>query len=453
MQTDRERQTMKLQVNYARLAAVLGSAFLALYIMVVAAGFVWLHEVRNVKDVEVLDVALLRVGRVKAKVGQAQFLEAASAWKASKYQAAYIAYLSGVRNAPDFVAGRLEAASFLSAAGVLNLAVITLEEGLRRKPSDQTLLTRTLTMLTGSGRDREALRLLREPQFKTLPADSMALIRMYEVLATLNLEGPVAAKALLDGRPDVRARVLSAPVVARVLWASGEKSEAMGLLGGYLVAMPKDYIGYALLAEYQEAGGQLAEALMTAERACAELPELPAARLLKLAALSRGDAPLPWKAEMETYLTEFRSQPQALALLAELAGKRGWVPLARGLYEAALGLEADARIQAMFYAEALFRNSRAQEAMEVMLLLERQSSDEAGFLVLLRQRQIVVAAAMGKTDEAREFARRLASSLSRDPERLEATRRRFVQVGLVEVAAELVGSAAKPRPAAAVKKT
>lgn len=444
---DRERQTTKLRLNIPRLLLVLGAACAMVYVVFVAIGYVWLHQMRKVENVEVLDVALLRVGRVKHKIGENQFAQATQAWKDAKYQAAYIAFLSGVRNAPDFVSGRLEAASFLVMVGLPNLAVITLEEGWRRSPADEPLMVRTLDLLTGTGRDREALRLLREPVFKNLPAERMAIIHMYELYATLNLEGAVAAKAMLDARPEVRARVLSAPVVARVLWASGEKAAALELLQAYIGVKPKELVGYSLLMEYQLAEGKIAEAQATSQQACTELPSNPPARLLRLDAFSANN-PAAWKTEMEGYLTDFRAQPQALALLAELAGKKGWVLLTRGLYEASLGRDADARIPAMFYAEALFRTRHAQEALDVLAALERQSTDESGFMVLLRQRQIVFAAAIGKNDEAQEYARRLASSLSRDPERLESTRRRFAQVGLTDVAALLVGSAPKPRPAA-----
>lgn len=449
--TDRERQTARLRVNFARLLLVTGAAAFACYLLVVTGGYIWLREVRGVKQVNLWDVAFCRVSAVRHGIGEQQFAQASAAWKEGKYQAAYIAYLSGVRNAPGHAAGRIEAANFLVAAGVPNLAVITLQDGLRRNPQDTGLLSRTMELLTGSGRDREALRLLRDPLFKEAKGENLALLRRYEVLAVLNTEGPAAARTMLESRPDVRADAAAASAVARVLWSSGDKPGALQLLGAHVAGGTADFFSHGLLCDFQESEGLFAEAMATAERACAKFSDMPAARLLRIAALSHAKGPEGWRSEIERFVGDFKGQPQPMALLAELAGRRGWTMLSRGLYEAAVAREADARIPAMFYAEALFRSKRAEEALDVMRALERQSGEETNFMVLLRQRQIVVAAALGRMDEAREYARRLASSLGRDPERLEATRRRFAQSGLGEVAAELAGSAPKPRPTA--KKT
>jgi hypothetical protein len=104
---------------------------------------------------------------------------------------------------------------------------------------------------------------------------------------------------------------------------------------------------------------------------------------------------------------------------------------------------------ALYYSDALARNSRFSDARQVLAQVEQQSEDgNSQFLALLRQRQIVVAAALGDHDGARELARRLASALRNDPDGLEVCRRRFVQQGITEAAAELASASVAGKTAA-----
>jgi Tfp pilus assembly protein PilF len=127
-------------------------------------------------------------------------------------------------------------------------------------------------------------------------------------------------------------------------------------------------------------------------------------------------------------------------MLAGLAGRQGWVALARTLYFAAASRQPNLAVLALSYSDALVRNSRLSDARRVLTEVEQQTDDtNAAFLRLLRQRQVEVAAALGDHDGAREYARRLASALGSDPEGMETFRQRFAQEKIPEAVAELAG--------------
>jgi len=113
------------------------------------------------------------------------------------------------------------------------------------------------------------------------------------------------------------------------------------------------------------------------------------------------------------------------------------VPLARLMYEAGVSHQQNSRSLALCYSDALVYNHKFQEASRVLAELDLQVQDDSQFSLGLWQRQVVVATALGAHEDARETARRLATALERDPEKLELCRQRFIQLGIPEAVAEL----------------
>jgi tetratricopeptide (TPR) repeat protein len=430
------------RLDTRRLLIAGGVGLVLLYGMFVATGYVWLHFVLKNDQVHFSELALFRWHSIRQGMAAEQFAAGKSAWDEKNYQAAYLAFISGVRNDPDNVAGRLTAARFLGMAGAAKLEINLLEDGLRRSPDDRQLIEQTFALLTTTGRDRRALELLHTQYAGKLSGPNGAQLRTLEILATLDTDGAEAAAALLEKSPDLKNRPESAPVVARVLWETRGRLAAIDLLGAYVQSHPGEFASYVQLAEWQSAAGMGNDAVQTAQRACVQFPKdmAPQALLIQMLGLSESFESAACQKAVESFLKDFGNRPEALTMLAGLAGRQGWVALARTLYFAAASRQPNLAVLALSYSDALVRNSRLSDAQRVLTEVEQQTDDtNAAFLRLLRQRQVEVAAALGDHDSAREYARRLASALGSDPEGMETFRLRFAQEKIPEAVAELAG--------------
>lgn len=423
-----------------RLAITGGIWLLLIYGLFVSTGYVWLHYALKNDRIGFAEVALFRWHRVRQAMAVDQFAAGKTAWEAGDFQAAYLALVSGVRNDPDNVEGRLLAAHFLGAAGSVNLEIGFLEDGLRRAPDDRRLIEQTFTLLTASGRDRHALDLLQERYASKLSGPNGPSLRTFEVLATLNTAGAESASALLERYQDLKQSGDSAPVVARVLWETKGRLSAIDLLATYVQSHPSAFASYAQLAEWQSAAGLAGDALQTAQRACEQFPKdfVPQILLIEMTAAARTTGSPQWLQAVESYLKDFGDRPEAITYLANLAGQQGWTGLARVLYEVGASRQQNLGVLALACCDALAFNSHYGEAAQVLAEVEAQSEDgNAAFLRLLRQRQVEMAAARGDHEGAREYARRLAAALGSDPDAVEMVRRRFVQEKIPEAVAEL----------------
>jgi tetratricopeptide (TPR) repeat protein len=434
--------------NVRRLAIAGGFGLLLVYVLLVSTGYVWLHYVRKNDRIGITQVAFFRWHQIRQAMAADQFAAGKSAWEAGNYQAAYLAFVSGVRNDPNDVDGRLLAARFLGAAGAVNLEINMLEDGLGRAPDDRRMLEQTFALLTTSGRDRHALDLLHKQFASKLSGANGPLLRTFEVLATLNSDGAAPAGLLLEKYPDLKANAESTPTVARVLWETKERLGAIDLFSAYVQSHPKDFFSYAQLARWQAACGLAEDGLGTAERACAQFPRdfAPRILLIDMTAAARTYGSSEWQKSVELFLKDFGDRPEAVSMLANLAGQNGWAGLARALYAVSANRQQNLGVLALAYSDALAANAQFGEAGQVLSQIEAQTEDgNPAFLRMLRQRQVEVAAARGDHDGTREYARRLAAVLHNDLDGMELVRRRFAQKGITEAVAELttVPSASK----------
>jgi tetratricopeptide (TPR) repeat protein len=433
------KHTYALRINTSRLALVGGVTFLICYGLLVSAGYLWLREGRQIDQVGFFEVAFLRVNKIRQEMGAQQFAKAQAALAAKDFPVAFVDMSSGLHNDPDNVAGRIGLAQFLKLAGATDRAINLLEDGLARTPGNQELIEATFNLLTTTSRDGQALQLLRGQLASQFSGANGTRLRMYEVQASLNAEGPAAARRLLDGYPDLRTTTRSLPVVASVLWAAQDRTGAIEALSAFIKAQPDNFSAYADLASYQQTAGLVADARQTADLACAQFPKEFAPRVLRIVMLTptKPDELLPWERAVALYVRDFGDKPEAVTMLAEISGRKGWVPLACLLYEIGASREQDFRPLAMYYSDALMSQKRFVEAQRVLAEIDRQTPDSGEFSVLLWQREIVAAAACGDRDDARENARRVASALRRDPDGLEVIRQRFIRMKIPDAVAEL----------------
>ncbi len=426
------------------------AGLVALYLLGATGGFLFVRYVRKNETISFIDVALLRWREVRRGMAAQQFAKAKLEWDAGNYQVAFLAYNFAVNNDPDNIPGLLEAARFLQAAGSNSMALTTLEAGLARAPDDERLIERTFSLLNTVGRDRRTLELLgQRPSSAFSGANGLAL-RTFELEATLNVGDVEGATKLLAQHPELARTPRALPVVARVLWESKQRLKAIELLSGHIRNRPETYDAYAQLAQWQLVSEMGDDAVRTAEKAAEKFPKDLAPKLLLIEAQGmRTNRGKEFNVAIEAYLKEFGSRPDGLLQLASLAGRRGWVELARGLYEVGALVQPELGGLGFCYADALLRQSRFRDVLQLLGQIEGQSPDAGpAFTVQLRNRQIIATAGLGDGPAVREAARRLAGALRNDGDAMELYRRTFQKLGITEAVAELSGRAAPARVAA-----
>jgi tetratricopeptide (TPR) repeat protein len=434
-----DRGTRRWEIVPLRLVLVLTLGLIGLYAVGVGCGYFWLQKVKNFPQVGVMDVAMLRWRAIRRDIAKEQFAAAERDWKEEKMQPAFLSFITAVRNDPDNVAGRIKTADFYVATGSAARAPDLLEEGLKRSSRNRALMEKTLDLLTTIGRDREALTVIREMLRDELNGPNRAMLRSYEVLATLNLDGVAAAKTLLEQHPEVNDYAGSAHTRAQIAWESRDRMHAIEILTTSLQQEKTLYANYALLAQYQESAGMSSDARDTAFAAVRNLPHEMGSHILLIALLdpNSGADAASWKTAVSNYLTEFGDTPGAIPALAEVASRKGWSDFVRGLYQIQLVRGREVRLIGLYYADALVAQNRPDDANQVLSDLALQFPDRGPLALLLWQRQVEVASALGLDDDAREAARRLGTALSQDPDRLRMIRRRFDRMGLKDASTEL----------------
>ncbi len=434
-----ERGTRKWRLNPLRFLLVGFAGLVVAYAIGVGAGYIWLQKVKNFPQVGVLDVALLRWRSIRRDISKEQFATAEKDWREGLSQPAFLSFVTAMRNDPDNTEGRIRAADFLVATGGSGRACDTLVEGVKRSSRTEALIKKTLDVMTTSGRDRQALALIHGELANELSGQYGPLLRAYEVLATLNIDGIAAAKTLLDQHPEAIRYPGSAHTRAQIIWESHERMRAIDILSQAVAANKTVYANYALLAQYQEAAGMAGDARDTAVAAVTNLPTEMGAHILLIAVLDprNGQDAKVWDTAIKDFIARFGDSPGGLAALAEVASRKGWSEFVRGLYEVQLTRGKEVRLIALYYADSLVARGQLQGASLVLKDLALQYPDRGPLTVLLWQRQAEVASALGAVDDARDFARRLGSALSQEPDRLLLLRRRFEHLGYKEAAAEL----------------
>jgi len=403
----------------------------------------WVRHVRKSEHVTFLDVALLRWKEVRRSLAVQQFAQAKIERDAGNQQAAFLGFTFAVNNDPQNVEIRLAAAEFLRAAGSSNLAVDMLEAGLLRAPGSPQLIERTFDALSTLGRNQRTLDLLSRQPREGGDATTGARLRAYELQAWLNLGEAQRAWTLLQAHPELERHAAAVPVVARTLWENKERLRALELLRKYISGPDAPLAAYIQLVQLLLTAKMTPEALSTAEQACAKFPQEISARVLLIDALvARSFEGKEALVAIGKYLNEFGRDPQAMHQLGVLAARRGWVELARSIYEYGAVHQKESGLLAFLYSDALMQNARYREARDILSEVEAQAIEATQpFLVQLRHRQVIVAAALGDTTSVREHARRLAAALRNDPDGLEASRRHFQKIPIPDAVAELSGRA------------
>jgi tetratricopeptide (TPR) repeat protein len=407
------------------------------YALAVGAAYSWLHFARN-SHVGVADVALFNMQRVRQAMAREQFDEARADLAAKNYRGAYVAFSSALRRDPDNVAGRIDAAAFFGAVGSTKIRISVLEEGLTRAPEDLQLANLTLSLLTSTGRDHVALELIRKLYGEQATGRNAAMVETYRILATINSGDADGARRLLEQHPEIRTSREALPALAMVLWQLKERGPAIKVLSGLVDGGSAAMADYTQLARWQVAGGLADDAISTARRARAAFPGEKASQLLLIETLAdqalSGDEV---RTEIESYLKGSSATPEAILALGELAGRKGWLDLARNLYVASSDHLPNLRMLALYYADALAVNSHLDDEEKVLKEIEVQSADAGGYFgIELRRRQVFVAATRGDTEAVREDARELAADLQgSDPDNFENYHRLFTRMGLKEAAA------------------
>ncbi|WP_438483362.1 tetratricopeptide repeat protein [Oleiharenicola lentus] len=426
-------------------------ALCGLYVSGAVGGWLVLRYAGKQREVRFLDVALLRWQEVRRSVAAQQFTRARAEVEAKDFRAAHMLFNSALRRDPGNLTGRLAAADFFQKLGATDLEIEVLEAGLALSPDEPKLVQRLFALLTSTGRDQHALNLLRQNYGAGFAGRAQAdWLQVYEIVATRNVRGPAEALQLLQKNPRLRDATTTAAVIAPILWDGGEAAAAIDLLGKFISAESALPAAYATLASWQEAAGRVDDAVRTAEAASQRFPHEVGSQVLLVETLSLRPAYASrWSQQVGFFLHTFRGDPAALHLLARAAGRRGWLELAWTLYEIGATHDAGASQLALYYADALAFRARFADTWQVLADIEKQSAAAPlAFVVQLRQRQVMTAAALDNQENVREYARRLAEQVRGDAGSFELCRRLFTKLNIALAAAEFSPEAERRSPAA-----
>lgn len=410
-----------------------------LYITGALAGFLFVRYVRKNEYIGFMDVALLRWGEVRKTMAAQQLLKAREDAKAGDLQSAFLAYNFAVGGNPDDVEGRLEAVEFLKSIGSFPLAVSMLEGGLARRPDDPRLIDATFSSLLSGGRDVRALELLSRRASPTKEDPNRLRLLRYHLTALLNSGQDREALQLLSANADLETDPLSQVIVARIRWQNQERLRALELLSRHVQKSDASLPDFAQLMSWQLLASLGDDAIATARSAVQRFDGRVEAHLMLVEAtgVHRPNS-REWSDATLDFLRRFGEQPKALIDLGGLSARRGWIEMARTVYELSALRVNQLGMFAFFYSDALVKNGRFREANAILAQVETQSAEaNPVFVGQLRHRQVIVAAALGDMVAARDHARRLAALLRNNPDSLDVSRRHFQQLGLAVAVAEL----------------
>lgn len=432
-------------LNFRRIILIASIGLLAVYALFVVTGYLWVNYGLKNRQITLAQVAFLRLKEVRRDLAVQQLTKAKAALERKDYAAAYLGYSSALRNDPDNADVRLAAAQFFVAAGAGKTALTTLEQGLDRS-TDFRIANQLFELLLSSGADARTLELLHGRFAAGMKGANGATLKLFEVRATLTLQGPGAAAALVERYPELSQSREAIPFLAQIQWLLRNRLKAIQMLSDYVGQGSGDLAVMSVLSGWQQAAGMGSDALQTARLACGRFPDDPAAAVLLIGALP--PASPEWYQTIQNCLKRSGDRADTMIRIANLAGERGWVDLARNLYIVGAGRSINPSVLGVTYADALMHVGRYAAARDVLQELEGQIAEsDVRMMALVRDQQIVAAAALGDQNGVRDFARRLAVTLGNDPDALEIKRRRFSLLNIADAVTELtrMRSASTPR--------
>lgn len=323
---------LRLRLRWRRFLTTLALLCLAGWLMLATAAWWFVTSVRHVPDVSFLDIALPHRWTVyQKKRGDAYIAMAEEAMEQKRYRDAFQLLRIGIARSPGNLQGRLLLAGFYEAHGRIDLASETLEGGLNQAEVPPDYVTRYLQLLLNYRQDERLIDAARRWLPALAPEDPKHAILSLGAAQAAFLRGKYdLAETFLAGidnahTPDVRI------IRARIAWDRGDAETAIATLRALTREAPDLHFPHQLLVTYLRELGRTEEAdALVAERA-ANFPGDPAAQKALLALYASQDEPRRLENAVRANLERLPQHPALFYVLADLASKRGDVPLAERL--------------------------------------------------------------------------------------------------------------------------
>ena len=342
-----------LHVAWRRLGLLLVLAAIAAWFSMAGGIYLWVKYYRGFTDVRIGYIAFPhRWAEYSTARGNFYIKQAKQEIADQKFQQAIHHLRVGVAAAPANTEGRLILSHFFTILNRIELAQLTLVQGLPYANEDIDYLKALFGLLLYYQEDNEVLRLAAE----LLPARPVVsnrnqLVAIAAATANLFRGNYEAADALIKEYELLRTkdgRILT----ARIEWESGHRDAALAHLRLYARESPNDEEFYSLLVTYHRELGQYSEVeKFTLMRELAA-PNSAAARVDLLQDYKRNHNTELFQRTVAGILRDFADNPTALLALANFASNQGEPAIALRVYRHLLAHNLETDGAALLVAEA-----------------------------------------------------------------------------------------------------
>jgi tetratricopeptide (TPR) repeat protein len=363
------RGTLKLKLNFGRIAVFMGAMAVLLWMGKSVALYYFFKNVRNFEVITFSETFMFPFNRAAIRIAQGDYQveQAQAAIEREDYRRAFMLLREGVTRSPGNMEGR-ELLAQIYVGWRPDLAVDLMIEGMELGDLSDDYLRLMLSLLLQEREDERLLeltdQLMNDPKFASVSPSVVRAFRLqsallrgrFEILESA-YEGLEAAERSLD---DVL-------IAAQYYRKIGDAPRAVSLLAAVLNAQgqePSPQI-YEQLIDTLKEGEELARAREVALEYSIRNPLEWRPRMKLIDLLSASNMEARRDREIRSLLQEHRNDEQAMTALAEVAASYGNVWAASRLYELALENGFNLGVFSLTLAEAMIEAGEFQQAIEL----------------------------------------------------------------------------------------
>jgi tetratricopeptide (TPR) repeat protein len=380
-----------------------------------------------------------RFSRVQEAISAYYYGEAKKAWAKGDYLRAVVTAKAAIVKAPGNLDARLFLAECWRQGGRYDQAIHTLREGIPFNAADSRLQSALINYCLSTDHFTDLLAVLRTE----LPARGVRLLdgtnkglELAEVRAVLDTAGAAEADKTAAGHPNLASDPEAAPLLARIDWEVGRKTQALERLRVARDHLPTNAIiqdAYIQMAVDMNKTDEARTAAMGFLRA---FPTLLTAQLRFLGVYKsrQGADEKAWVAVSMAVLVQNRHDPVSLSKLGSLAGSEGWSDLAFLLYQNSLQENLTGFPFAIYYAASLIKSGNLKTADSVFRDLSIRNAAQVASASYLAA---MVDWGLGRESEAMQIVQQLRRETADDLARRRTIESVFRSFGYPKVADEL----------------
>lgn len=439
------RGTLRLRFNLGRIAVAVVVLGLAMWGGKSVGLFYFFRDVRNFKEVSLLDTFLFPLNRTSIRIAQGDYQveQAKAALEREEYRRAFMLLREGITRSPANMEGR-ELLAQIYLGWRADLAVDLMVEGLDYGEFSDSYIRLLFTLLLQERQDKETLELsgmLLEGE--DLEDSAEGIVRAFRMQSAL-LVGRYDLLENLLGQREGQRNIDDVLIGAQYYRKIGQWQRAVALLSAVLNAQrenPSPQIYIQLIDTLKEAG-ELSRARELALEFSIRNPLdwTPRAKLIDLLSASGFDERRD--REIRSMLQEHRNDERAMTTLAQLSATYGNVWAASRLYELALENGFNLGVFSLSLAESMIEAGDYAQAIE---LCNELAQEDPSWLVNAESSFNAIRAlaylGSGNQDLGQLYLNNFISSRGSKVNQLHEAARTFRNNGFPEYALEILEEA------------